>query len=118
MSGTELSHVLAMHGGNITRFARIPTGTHNAQPFRGGIIANHTKGNQIAYMNRKGRIQRFFPIITYDHAELTHSSLPSDHARPSFGRGLCIWRNRFVIAGSSPATVSAIDFDTGERLAS
>ena len=117
LSGTELSHVLELRDGRIAPFARVPRGTHNAQPFRGGIIANHTQGNQIAYINLRGRIDRSFPIIAYDVADLTHSSLPRDHARPSFARGLCIWRERLVIGGSSPATISAFDFDTGERLA-
>lgn len=116
LSGTELSRVLEVRDGHISPFARVPRGTHNAQPFRGGIIANHTQRNQIAYISRRGRIERSFPIIAYDNVDLTHSSLPADHARPSFGRGLCIWRGRLVIGGSSPATISAFDFDTGERL--
>jgi hypothetical protein len=117
LSGTELSHVLEVRDRRISPFARVPKGTHNAQPFRGGIIANHTQGNQIAYIGRRGRIKRSFPIITYDIADLTHSSLPADHARQSFGRGLCRWKERILISGSSPATISAFDFDAGERVA-
>lgn len=118
VSGTELRHVLEVRDeGPPAIFARVPKGTHNAQPFRKGVVANHTARNQIAYMSRNGRLWRCFPIKTYEEAELTHSSLPEDHARQGFGRGLCTWKGQFLIGGSSPATISLFDFDTGERLA-
>jgi hypothetical protein len=117
ISGTGLPHILEVRDGHVGRFARVPRGTHNAQPFRSGIIANHTNGNQIAYMSRKGRVRRSFPIKSYHQADLLHSSLPADHARQAFGRGLCTWRGHVVVGGSSPATISAFDFDTGEQLA-
>jgi hypothetical protein len=117
MSGTGLAHVLALHDGTIRRLARIPRGTHNARPFRGGILANHTRANRIAFMSRRGRLRRSFPVKTYDASQLTHSSLPADHARQAFARGLCTWDGRVVIGGSSPATISAFEFDTTEVLA-
>lgn len=117
LSGTGLRHVLQLRDEYVRPFARIPRGTHNAQPFREGIIANHTHGNQIAYMSRRGRVKRSFPIKTYGEADLLNTSLPADHARQAFGRGLCTWNGHIVIGGSSPATISAFDFDTGERLA-
>lgn len=117
LSGTGLRHVLEVRDGHVGLFARVPKGTHNAQPFRGGVIVNHTHGNRIAYLRRNGRLRRSFPIKAYEEADLTHSSLPADHARQAFGRGLCTWKGRLVIGGSSPATISAFDFDTGERLA-
>ena len=117
VSGTTLRHVLEVRNGHIERFARIPRGTHNAQPFRGGILVNHTHANQIAYISRMGRLKRSFPVKSYDTADLINSSLPADHARQAFGRGLCTWRDTVVIGGSSPATISAFNFGTGERLA-
>jgi hypothetical protein len=68
-------------------------------------------------MSRSGRVRKSFPIKAYTEAELTHSSLPVDHARQAFGRELCTWNERVVIGGSSPAAVSAFDFDTGELAA-
>lgn len=117
LSGTQLRHILEVRDAQIGTFARVPRGTHNAHPFRDGIIANHTASNRIAFMSRSGRVRRSFPIKVYPEAELTHSSLPTDHARQAFGRGLCTWNERVVIGGSSPATVSAFDFETGELLA-
>ncbi|MGH9891043.1 MAG: hypothetical protein ACREA0_03470 [bacterium] len=46
-----------------------------------------------------------------------HSSVPADHARQAFGRGLATWEEQIVIGGSSPATISAFDFESGERVA-
>ena len=117
LSGTELHHVLKVGHEHIDRFARVPEGTHNVRPFRGGILANHTQANQIVYMSRMGRVKRSFPIRTYDEADLINASLPADHARQAFGRGLCTWKDKVVIGGSSPATISAFDFGTSERLA-
>ena len=117
VSGTELRHVLKVRNEHIDRFALIPEGTHNVRPFRAGILANHTQANQIIYMSRLGRFKRSFPIRTYDEADLVNSSLPADHARQAFGRGLCVWEDEVVIGGSSPATISAFNFGTGERLA-
>jgi hypothetical protein len=117
LSGTGLRHIVEVRDGRASRFARIPKGTHNAQPFRSGIILNHTPRNRIAYLSRNGRLRGSFPIKTYDEADLTHSSLQTDHARQGFGRGLCTWNGRLLIGGSSPATVSVFDIDTRERLA-
>ncbi|MGH9891681.1 MAG: hypothetical protein ACREA0_06810, partial [bacterium] len=117
LSGTGARHVLEVADGQVRPYARVPRGTHNAHPFREGVLANHTASNRIAFMSRRGRLKRSFPIKTYQESELEHSSLPADHARQAFGRGLCTWKGRLLIGGSSPATISAIDFDTGERLA-
>jgi hypothetical protein len=118
VSGTELRHIVDVRDGGSRVFSRVPGGTHNARPFLGGVIANHTAKNRIVYMNRNGWPKRSFQIITYDQASLLNSSLPADHARQAFGRGLCVWQGRLVIGGSSPATISVFDFNAGERLAS
>jgi hypothetical protein len=34
------------------------------------------------------------------------SHLPQDHVRQGFARGLCVWNDELIIAGSSPATIS------------
>jgi hypothetical protein len=118
LSGTELQHVVALRGGRTRVFAHVPKGTHNAQPLLGGVIVNQTAKNRIVFLNRNGRKRRSFPIRVYDASDLLNSSLPADHARQAFGRGLCVWQERLVIGGSSPATISVFDFETGERTAS
>ena len=116
--GTELRHLVGIRGESTEIYAHVPKGTHNARPFGSGVIANHTERNRIAFMTRKGRPKRTFQIRTYDERALVNASLPSDHARQAFGRGLCVWDHRLVIGGSSPATISVFDFVTAERVAS
>lgn len=117
VSGTGLRHIVEIRDDSTGRYARVPRGTHNAHPFRDGILVNHTRSNRIAFMTRRGRVRKSFPIKVYPESKLTHASLPADHARQAFGRGLCTWSDRVVIGGSSPATVSAFDFDTEQLLA-
>jgi hypothetical protein len=49
---------------------------------------------------------------------LEYNDIPEDHARQGFGRGLCEWKEGIVIVGSSPATVSAYELSSAERIAS
>lgn len=116
VSGTRLQHVLRVSHGNVKTFAPVPRGTHNVQPFKDGFLLNHTATNQIAYLNRRGKPKKSFPITLYPEDQLTHSSLPADHARQGFARGLCTFEQSLIIVGSSPATITAFDFESGELL--
>lgn len=117
LSGTKLRHVLEIGERRFRPYARVPEGTHNAQPFKDGVLANHTATNRLAFLSRRGRVKKSFPIRTYEEGRLMHSSVPADHARQAFGRGLATWEEQIVIGGSSPATISAFDFESGERVA-
>ena len=54
-----------------------------------------------------------FPTVTYADDQLVMNHLPDDFARPGFVRGLCVDGEELVIAGSSPATVTAYNLSTG-----
>ena len=64
-SGTQLRHVLAIVDSQVSTFARVPRGTHNARPFKDGILVNHTATNRIAFLSRRGRVRKSFPIKVY-----------------------------------------------------
>jgi hypothetical protein len=117
VSGTGCRHILDVTQGAIRPVVQVPFGTHNAQPYGTGFLHNHTPGNEIAYLNDHGRLMKSYPIIRYDDSELLNGSLPEDHARQAFGRGLCTSEAGLLIGGSSPATVSVFDIGTGARLA-
>jgi hypothetical protein len=68
-------------------------------------LLNHTAGNRVAFLNRRGKQIESFPIKRYSEQQLAMNHLPEDHARPSFGRGLATWDD-LIIGGSSPATIS------------
>ncbi len=52
------------------------------------------------------------PVERYDERKLSNSSLPKDHARQAFGRGLCDLGGGLIAGGSSPATVTVYDLNT------
>ena len=99
-------------------FATVPYGTHNARPFRDGVLFNHTASDHIVYADRSGVTRASFALPDYPREELEHADLPGDLARPTFGRGLTVLDDAIVIGGSSPATVTAFDLETTDRLAS
>jgi hypothetical protein len=98
-------------GPRLERYARTPFGTHNTQPFRDGVLFNHTKTDRIAYATREGRVLRSARLPTYPAQALEHADLPSDLARPTFGRGLTVLDDGRIVGGSSPATVTVYDID-------
>ena len=109
--GTRLARVVAVSGGRLFTYARVPFGSHNARPFRGGILMNHTRSDRICYLDRRGRILRSWPIVRYAQEDLEHAGLSEDQARQAFGRGLAVLDDDRFVGGSSPATVSLYRFD-------
>jgi hypothetical protein len=111
VSGTGLGHQFRISRSRLSRYARIPFGSHNARPYRDGVLLNHTPTNRVCFISRRGEVLRAFPIPQYEPEKLLRSDLPGDHARPAFGRGLAVLADDLFIAGSSPATVSVYRFE-------
>jgi len=116
--GTRLAALWRIDGRRLQRYARTPFGTHNTRPFRDGVLFNHTKTDRIAYASRDGRVLRSVELPTYAADALEHADLPSDLARPTFGRGLAVLEDGRVVGGSSPATVTVYDIDAGRSVRS
>ena len=117
-SGTKLSALWRVDGSRLQRYATIPFGTHNARPFRDGVLFNHTKTDRICYGSRRGDLIASVPMPTYPADRLEHADLPEDLARPTFGRGLTVLADGRIVGGSSPATISVYDLDAGAMLTS
>lgn len=111
VAGTGLGTMWRIEGSRLERFARIPYGSHNARPFRGGVLLNHTATNRIAFLDRRGRVLKSFDVRTYEERELQNAGLPTDLARQAFGRGLALVDEDIIIGGSSPSTVTAYRFE-------
>ncbi len=114
-SGTKLSGLWQVNGAGLKRYATVPFGTHNARPFRDGVLFNHTKTDRIAYGSLGGEVLASVSMPTYDKGRLEHADLPEDLARATFGRGLTVLADGRVVGGSSPATISVYDLDAGVR---
>jgi hypothetical protein len=113
VSGTRCRHLLAINGQKLSSHSRLPFRTHNARPFRDGVLMNATRHDCVSYLDGGGGAISF-PIKHYDERELLNSHLPQDNARQAFGRGLAILGEGLIAGGSSPATVSVYDLDASE----
>jgi hypothetical protein len=118
VSGTRMGSIWAIRDGRLDRYARIPYGSHNARPFRDGVLLNHTATDRVAFMDRRGHVLKAFPLKRYDRSELVRADLPADRARPSFGRGLAVLGDDLIVGGSSPATITLYRFEPARVVAS
>ena len=102
---------------NVREVCNLPQGTHNARPYRDGVLFNDTAADHVRFVDRDGASVAL-PIVKYDASVIEHAGIDdSKVARQGFGRGLCPVGERFVAGGSSPSTISLHDIDTGQVLA-
>ena len=105
VSGLRTGGVLLYTGREIRRWVSLPNGTHNARPFRGGVLFNDTESDVVRYTTRT--TERVFPVPRYPPEQLTHADLDDSRiARQAFGRGLCTIDDDTIACGSSPSTVT------------
>ncbi len=119
LSGLNTNALLHVgHQNNIQEVCSLPSGTHNARPFQNGVILNDTNSDRVNFISRNGS-PKTFSILQYDPEEIEFEGIDdSKVARQGFGRGLCIYEDRFVVGGSSPSTLSLYDLKTGETVSS
>jgi hypothetical protein len=100
--------------------AELPPGTHNARPFRDGVLFNDSEANALRYAGRSTDAEdRAIVVPEYDPAKLRHTvDDDSGLARQGFARGLCVLSDTVVAGGSSPSTISVYDLKANERLLS
>jgi len=106
ISGTNFGYIFTVKENRVGIFAIIPRKTHNAKPFKNGVLLNNTNADSIQYRNRYGKIISTFEIVHFSESELLMGSVPKDHARQGFARGLCFFGDDIIIGGSSPGTIS------------
>ena len=115
VSGVKLPALLQISGGSVSVYAELPLGTHNARPFREGVLFNDTEHDRLVWLKRSGHVE--IPTPRYDGSELKCNEFDeSGVARQAFARGLCPIVDGLVAGGSSPTTVSVYDLSTQERL--
>jgi hypothetical protein len=120
ITGLRSGGMLLFNGQELQMSAELPAGTHNARPFRDGVLFNDTEANALRYAGRgEGLEDRAFKVPQYDPQQLTNRSLDaSGIARQGFARGLCALSDTLVAGGSSPSTVSVYDLAANQRLLS
>lgn len=119
MSGLRTNALLHLTRKNeVVEVCNLPAGTHNAQPFKEGVLFNDTASDCVRFVSRDGD-QRAFKIKTFDEEELEFAGVDDSRvARQGFGRGLCAIDDRLIAAGSSPSTISIYDLVSDQTVAS
>lgn len=116
-SGLKIPALLQITPQEVSVVAELPLGTHNAQPFGGGIFLNATETDSVVWFTRDRHVA--IPVPRYPEERLLRMDADaSGVARQAFGRGLCKLSGLIVAGGSSPTTVSVYDLGAGERLKS
>ena len=119
ISGLRTGGMLHFNGSVINMAVELPQGTHNAQPFRDGVLFNDSEGNVLRYTGRgEGEEDRAMAMPKYNPDKLTHKTDDQKLARPSFARGLCPISSSLVAGGTSPSTVSLYDLAQNKMLVS
>lgn len=116
--GLRTGGMLLFNGKDIRMAAELPSGTHNARPFRDGVLFNDTDADCLRYAGRgEGSEDRSLKTPRYAPETLLNRDLDqSKVARQGFARGLCVISDTVIAAGSSPSTVSIYDLRGNERL--
>jgi hypothetical protein len=120
ISGLRTGGMLHFNGGTVLMSAELPRGTHNARPFRDGVLFNDSEANALRYAGRTTDSEdRAMVVPQYDAKDLLETDGDdSGIARPGFARGLCVLSGTIVAGGSSPSTISVYDLKANERLLS
>jgi len=118
-SGLKTGALLHLnHNFQVSEVCNLPSGTHNARPWKNGIGFNDTANDCVRFVSRDGT-EKAFKIITYNESDIQFSGIDdSKTARQGFGRGLTVYKDRFVIGGSSPSTVTLYDLESNQTVGS
>ncbi len=118
VSGTKMDTLWAITDSQLEAYAAIPFTTHNARPYRQGVLCQDSGNDRVAYLDRRGAVIEAFLLVQYPQESLTWTHLTADRARQAFGRGLCLTDDQRIIAGSSPSTISVYEFGNPRPVAS
>lgn len=120
LTGLKTGGMLLFNGREILMAVELPPGTHNARPFRDGVVFNDTGAGALRYSGRgegtEDRSMRMpqFPAESLQGWDMEKGGI----ARPGFARGLAVLSDSLVAGGSSPSTVSVYDLPGNERVLS
>ena len=111
ISGLRTAGLLHYSGSRITKYVNLPDGSHNARPWRDGVLFNDSEANAVRFVTPK--TNHVFQVPRYPENLLTHTDLDDSRiARQSFARGLCTINDGLIASGSSPSTITLHDVDT------
>ena len=114
ISGLHTNGLLHFNSQKLYMLATLPQGTHNARPFRDGVLFNDTKANAVRYVSRDASNDLAFAIPQMPEEKVVNGGVDQNAvARIGFGRGLCVLEDDMIVTGASPSTVSLHDLQQG-----
>ncbi|MEM7276646.1 MAG: hypothetical protein AAF385_00860 [Pseudomonadota bacterium] len=118
LSGLKTGGMLHFNGEKVNMSVELPPGTHNAQPFRDGVLFNDTAADVLRYSGRgEGHEDRAMAVPSFTSEQLENAELADGKlARTGFARGLCVLSDSVVAGGSSPSTIALYDLAANESL--
>ena len=97
--------------------ATLPNGSHNARPFKDGVLLNDTQANCVRFETRNAEDRCVFGVPVYKQEDLIGLDLDDTQiARQGFGRGLCPISDTVIAGGSSPSTIALHDLESKKTL--
>jgi hypothetical protein len=108
--------LIRFSGKAITTAAELPPASHDARPFRDGLLFNDSLGGALRYTGRgEGEEDRALPVPQY--YDVLHRDRCNDAlADAGFARGLHLLSDSVVAGGSSPAAISVHDLAANRTL--
>jgi hypothetical protein len=119
LSGLRTNALLHLNSKmEVSVVCNLPSGVHNARPWKEGVLFNDTESDCVRFVDRDGT-EKAFKIKSYDESEIQLMGIDdSKIARQAFGRGLCPVDDRFVVGGSSPSTITLYDLEANQVVGS
>ncbi len=120
LSGLRTGGMVHFNGTSLAMSAELPAGTHNAQPFRNGVLFNDSEADRLRYAGRGDPVEdRAMAVPRYPLRDLQNTEFDDGRiARQGFARGLAVVSDSAVAGGSSPSTVVVYDLAGNRRLVS
>ena len=120
LSGLRTGGMVHFNGKTLSMSAELPAGTHNARPFRNGVLFNDSEADRLRYAGRgDGGEDRALAVPRYAPRELENAGVDDGRvARQGFARGLAVISDTVLAGGSSPSTVVLYDLAGNRRLMS
>ena len=120
IGGLNTGGMLHFNGRTVSMAAELPGGSHDARPFRDGVLFNDNTAGRLRYCGRgDGAEDRAMAPPEYDRNRLLPTDIDDERiARPGFLRGLCTLTDSVVAGGSSPATITVHDLAANQQLLS
>jgi len=130
ITGSNSGGMLHFSGQKLNMTAELPPGTHNARPFRAGVLFNDTQAGVVRYCGRNDmKEDRALAIPIYlneppgRHGTDVPAANSSNYgqapdALSHHGRGLCVLSDHVIAGGTAPSTVTLYDLAANKQLVS